>query len=141
MARSALPDPVLDGPRPDPPAPASEAVVLPAPRRRVRRRSPKRWLGIPAAVLGIVAILAGAPLLYALRGQSAPVQWRTLNGQGNNVGHPGWGVGDEPYRRLAVAWYADGVKKMYALPPARYISNRVFNDTGQNIFSENDVSQ
>jgi hypothetical protein len=30
---------------------------------------------------------------------------------------------------------------MYALPPARYISNRVFNDTGQNIFSENDVSQ
>jgi peroxidase len=26
-------------------------------------------------------------------------------------------------------------------PPARYVSNRTFNDVGQNLFSENDVSQ
>ena len=30
---------------------------------------------------------------------------------------------------------------MVAGPPTRYVSNRIFNDVGQNLFSENDVSQ
>jgi hypothetical protein len=88
-----------------------------------------------------VAVLAGGSALHALTKHRAPAQSRALNGDGNNVGHPSWGAADEPYRRVAAASYADGIKKMYALPPARYISNRIFNDDGQNLFSENDVSQ
>jgi peroxidase len=30
---------------------------------------------------------------------------------------------------------------MVSGPSPRYISNRVFNDVGQNLFSENDISQ
>ncbi len=37
--------------------------------------------------------------------------------------------------------YADGVARPVSGPPARRISNRVFNDIGQNIFSERSISQ
>jgi hypothetical protein len=37
--------------------------------------------------------------------------------------------------------YADGLGAMIAGPPARYVSNRIFNDLGQNLFSENGVTQ
>ena len=140
-ARDELPDLPIDLLRAGALTAPSETVGIPVPRRRVRRRSPARWLGIPAAVLGIVAVLAGASALHALTKHWAPAQSRTLKGDGNNVGHPSWGTADEPYRRVTAASYADGIKKMYALPSARYISNRVFNDRGQNLFSENDVSQ
>ena len=43
--------------------------------------------------------------------------------------------------RVAAPNYADGVAAMVSGPPSRYVSNRVFNDVGQNLFSENDVSQ
>jgi Animal haem peroxidase len=66
---------------------------------------------------------------------------RTLNGSANNLRHPDWGRANTPYVRVGRANYADGVQKMVAGPPARYVSNRIFNDLGQNIFSENDVSQ
>jgi hypothetical protein len=67
--------------------------------------------------------------------------WRALDGSGNNLHHPSWGKAGTPYPRVAQPNYADGVGSMVAGPPARYISNRVFNDLGQNIFSENDISQ
>ena len=37
--------------------------------------------------------------------------------------------------------YADGIAKPVGGPSARYVSNRVFNDTSQNLFSENGVTQ
>ena len=37
--------------------------------------------------------------------------------------------------------YGDGIGTMVSGPSPRAVSNRVFNDVGQNIFSENDVSQ
>ena len=37
--------------------------------------------------------------------------------------------------------YADGIGTVKPGPQPRYVSNRIFNDVGQNIFSENDVSQ
>src|SRR5262249_24307352 len=37
--------------------------------------------------------------------------------------------------------YAGGIGRMVAGPSPRYISNRIFDDVGQNIFSENDISQ
>ena len=118
--------------------PAAAPVALPAPRRRSRAR----WLGAAAALLLALGALA-AGVWYALikTDRGAAAQFRTLSGDGNNVDHPGWGAEDKPYRRIAGVSYTDGIKKMVPLPPARYISNRVFKDVGQNIFSENDVSQ
>jgi hypothetical protein len=66
---------------------------------------------------------------------------RSLDGSGNNVAHPEWGAAGTPYVRVARAKYADGVGSMSHGPSPRYVSNRIFNDTGQNLFSENRVSQ
>ncbi len=37
--------------------------------------------------------------------------------------------------------YADGIGEMVDGPSPRYVSNRIFNDRGQNVFSENGVTQ
>src|SRR4051794_13920545 len=66
---------------------------------------------------------------------------RTLDGSGNNAAHPHWGQAGTNYVRVAPPNYADGVSKMVKGPATRYVSNRVFNDVGQNLFSENEVSQ
>jgi hypothetical protein len=66
---------------------------------------------------------------------------RTLDGSGNNVAHATWGQAGTPYPRVGPANYADGVSAMQAGPPPRRISNRVFNDLSQNLFSENEVTQ
>jgi hypothetical protein len=66
---------------------------------------------------------------------------RSLNGSGNNKFHPNWGLSGQPYLRTAPADYADGKSAMADGPEPRYISNRIFNDTGQNIFSENGMTQ
>jgi hypothetical protein len=66
---------------------------------------------------------------------------RTLDGSGNNVAHPAWGQAGTQYLRVALPNYADGISQMVAGPSPRYISNRIFNDRGQNLFSENDISQ
>ena len=57
--------------------------------------------------------------------------------RGNNVAHPDWGQVGRPYLRVAPAAYADGVGTPVAGPPTRYVSNRVFADCAQNLFSEN----
>lgn len=64
-----------------------------------------------------------------------------LDGRGNNTQHPMWGAAGTPYLRVAKADYSDGKGSMPTTPSPRYISNRVFNDVGQNLFSENDASQ
>ncbi len=66
---------------------------------------------------------------------------RALDGSGNNIALPSLGQAGTAYTRVSGPNYADGVSTMIAGPSARYISNRIFNDRGQNIFSENDVSQ
>jgi hypothetical protein len=73
------------------------------------------------------------------RPQAAQV--RSLDGSGNNLQHPDWGEAGTPYLRVGSPNYADGAGAMVSGPPARYVSNRIFNDVGQNIFSENDISQ
>jgi Animal haem peroxidase len=72
---------------------------------------------------------------------SSQLSGRSLDGGGNNVRHPDWGRAGVPYLRVAPPNYADRVGQMASGPGARYVSNRIFNDTGQNIFSENGVSQ
>src|SRR5438094_2686008 len=66
---------------------------------------------------------------------------RTLDGSGNNARHPDWGSASTQYLRVGPARYADGVAAMVGGPPGRYVSDRVFNDVGQNLFSENGVTQ
>jgi hypothetical protein len=87
----------------------------------------------------IAVVLLGT--LAAGSASSVPVLVRTLDGSGNNLGHPDWGKAGTPYARVGPANYADGIGAMVAGPQPRYISNRVFDDTGQNLFSENGVSQ
>jgi hypothetical protein len=57
------------------------------------------------------------------------------------VRRPDWGKAGTQYLRVGRPSYADGVGAMATGPPTRYVSNRIFNDVGQNLFSENGVSQ
>ncbi len=65
----------------------------------------------------------------------------SLDGAGNNRGHPRWGTAYRAYARIAATSYADGMRRLTAGARPRYVSNRVFNDVGQNLFSENGVTQ
>jgi hypothetical protein len=86
------------------------------------------------AVFLVATVAAGS-------GASGPVGVRALDGSGNNLRHPDWGKAGTQYPRVAPANYADGTGRMVSGPSPRYISNRVFNDVGQNLFSENGISQ
>ncbi len=66
---------------------------------------------------------------------------RSLDGSGNNPSHPTWGAAGTEYLRVARPNYSDGVGGMVGGPSLRALSNRVFNDVGQNLFSENEISQ
>ena len=74
-------------------------------------------------------------------GRQRAFEVRTLDGSENNRAHERWGRAGTNYRRLAPAQYADGVASIVDGPSPRYVSNRVFNDIGQNVFSENAISQ
>ncbi|HST17266.1 MAG TPA: peroxidase family protein [Gaiellaceae bacterium] len=66
---------------------------------------------------------------------------RTLDGSDNNRDHSTWGEADTQYARSAPTNYPDGVGAIEGGPSPRKISNMIFNDLGQNIFSENGISQ
>ena len=65
---------------------------------------------------------------------------RSLDGTGNNLDDPGLGAAGTIYRRVATAEYADGVGEPETGPAERALSNRIFDDDNQNIFSENGVT-
>ena len=93
---------------------------------------------------GIVAVLVAVVLALAAAGAQAAVpdfEARTLNDWGNNQTHPEWGSAGSNYVRLAPARYADGTGAMVEGPNARYVSNRIFNSLGQDLFSERNDSQ
>ncbi|WP_460518707.1 peroxidase family protein [Flindersiella endophytica] len=69
------------------------------------------------------------------------IQVQSLDGSGNNAANPSWGQGGTQYARVAAANYADGRSAPVGGPNTRYISNRVFNDQAQNLFSEHNVTQ
>jgi hypothetical protein len=66
---------------------------------------------------------------------------RSLDGFGNNLAEPTQGQAGMPYPRIAPANYADGIGTPVGGPEPRYVSNRIFNDVSQNVFSERGVSQ
>jgi Animal haem peroxidase len=89
------------------------------------------------SIIGVILLAT----LAAGSGATVPAPLRTLDGSGNNLRHPDWGKAGTQYSRVAAATYANGIGTMVTGPSPRYISNRVFNDEGQNLFSENDISQ
>ncbi len=99
------------------------------------------------SVLAITAMVPagiGVPIWPAAPAVAAPctvIAVRTLDGSCNNLANPTWGQTNTPYLRVAPARYADGVSTPMSGPNARYVSNRVFNDVAQNLFSENHVTQ
>jgi hypothetical protein len=84
---------------------------------------------------GVAAIVGAGPVT------ADSFSGRTLDGSGNNVAHPTWGQAGTQYLRVARPNYADGIGQMVSGPSPRYTSNRIFNDVGQNLFSENNISQ
>jgi hypothetical protein len=89
----------------------------------------------------LTLVLAAAATIGAGPVSADSLSGRTIDGSGNNATHPAWGQAGTQYLRVAAPTYADGIGRMVSGPSPRYISNRIFNDVGQNLFSENDISQ
>lgn len=70
-----------------------------------------------------------------------PFEVQSLDGSGNNQANPEWGQTGRDYSRVAEPNYADGISEPVSGPNSRYVSNRVFNDSHQNLFSERSVTQ
>src|SRR2546423_7133077 len=111
------------------------------------RRRPRGFLRPPrrreVVLLTTVALLAASVTLLAGHGAEASLVFEpeTLNGSGNNQASPTWGQAGTKCIRVAPARYADGHSTMVAGPNVRSVSNRVFQDLGQNVFSEHRVTQ
>ncbi len=129
------------GPWGDGPGPGSEARMTTRTRTfpgRRRRRGLARIgmrIGVAAALIGVMATSAGAA------GPDVIGTARSLDGRGNNPINGNRGATNVEYRRQTPARYADGRGAPLTGPSPRRISNRVFNDVAQNLFSENRVSQ
>ena len=94
--------------------------------------------------IGAAAVAAAAALVLpgAASAQQTPLEEvRTLDGSNNNVANPDWGRTNTPYTRVAPPNYADGIQAPVGGPAPRRVSNRVFSDVAQNVFSENGVTQ
>ena len=88
----------------------------------------------------VLVVLASS----AFAGSGVPpgdLEIQSLDGSGNNLAHPTWGQAETNYLRAAPVRYADGIGVPVAGPNARYLSNRVFNDSGQRLLSGRRVSQ
>ena len=120
-----------------------------------RRASRQPRHGRPRRGRVLFTILVTAGLVLAGSATALSSQWwgrpsrsplssleaQRLDGNNNNRFHPDWGRAGTAYTRVAPARYADGHSAMVDGPNVRFISNRVFNDTSQNIFSEGRVTQ
>jgi hypothetical protein len=97
----------------------------------------------PGRLATIAAVVIASAIASGPAWADTPLSFelRTLDGGGNNLVHPSWGQAGTPYSRVAPANYGDGLSSLASGPSPRYTSNRVFNDTAQNIFSERNVSQ
>jgi len=119
------------------------------PHYRSKRRTRAAVVVFGALLLAAGTLIAGSPFASAGLGFEVQslfeVQSRfevqSLDGSGNNVAHPEWGKAGTNYIRVAPANYADGHSGVVDGPNVRYISNRVFNDLGQNVFSEHRNTQ
>jgi hypothetical protein len=86
-------------------------------------------------------VVAGGLIASATAEASTGFEYQSLDGTGNNRAHPEWGTAGAAYLRVAPARYADGIGVPVSGPNPRYVSNRVFNNTGQRLSSARGVSQ
>ena len=106
-------------------------------------RGRRRAAGLARGASRLVLLIA----LVVVTATSADAQTsfsftpRTLDGSNNNPFFPNFGRANVQYRRNANARYADGIARPVTGVSPRFVSNRVFNDTSQNLFSENNVTQ
>jgi hypothetical protein len=111
-----------------------------APHTRPRRRR----LLATVAVAGLVAAgtaITGSAVAQTNTPTQLPFEVQSLDGSGNNQANPDWGLAGNDYSRVADTRYADGIGEVVDSPNPRTISNRVFNDSHQNLFSERNVTQ
>lgn len=116
---------------------ALAAVIVLVPGAACTWSSPDPSVAAPEAVDTEGVAEDASEILASLFPNGVP----TLDGSGNNLRHPEWGRSNRPYSRVAEPRYADGMSSMVGGPSPRYVSNRVFSDVGQNVFSENGVTQ
>lgn len=68
-----------------------------------------------------------APAMLLVLAMPAAAEFRSIDGTGNNPGHPEWGSAGQTLRRLMPADYSDGVSEpwseLHGLPSAREVSN------------------
>jgi peroxidase len=105
---------------------------------------------LPASPFVVALVLAAAQAVAITGGASATqddtfgtqaiIEAQSLDGSNNNQANPTWGRANRPYSRFAPTRYVDGRSQPFGGPNSRAISNRVFNDVAQNIFSERDVT-
>lgn len=112
------------------------------PARLRRVRLPVVLLTAAATAL-VLSPLAAAPGDPPADGAGSGVLGavRTLDGRDNNERLPAAGQAGTAYLRIAPVSYPDGRGAIVPGPSPRYLSNRIFADNGQNIFSERDLSQ
>jgi hypothetical protein len=95
---------------------------------------------VGATVVALVLCVGGTLVSPGASAQLSQ-QTQSLDGSGNNRNRPDWGRAGTAYSRVAAAHYADGRSQPVSGPNARFVSNRIFNDANQNLFSENGISQ
>lgn len=112
-----------------------------------RLRSRKRPIIVTVIVLTILGTIGLTGTATADDGgvSDAPIlriwEVQSLNGVNNNPNSPHAGAAGDRYLRLGSTHYADGRSAQVSGPNVRNVSNRIFNDTNVNIFSERSVSQ
>jgi hypothetical protein len=74
-------------------------------------------------------------------GATLELEVRSLDGSGNNLSDPSLGQANTNYSRNTDTNYADGIGEPIEGPDPRFISNRIYSDQAQNLFSENGVTQ
>ncbi len=113
---------------------------------RIRRPRRRTLLGAFAALAVVGAIGLSSSAAADDGGVSdAPIlgvwEVQSLNGVNNNLLSPRAGAAGDLYLRIGGVRYTDGRSQPVGGPDARNVSNRVFNDTHVNVFSERGVSQ
>ncbi|WP_051797001.1 peroxidase family protein [Catenuloplanes japonicus] len=103
--------------------------------------SRKRWWTAVATAALVTTTVSAAPASARSGDPLRGVEWQSLDGSGNNKDRPDWGKAATEYPRVAPARYTDGVGAMVGGPSPRYVSNRIFNDAGQQLYSERGLSQ
>jgi hypothetical protein len=99
------------------------------------------------AALAIVGALGISDVASADDGgvSDAPIlgiwEVQSLNGINNNPNFPSLGAAGQRYLRIGPTRYADGRSQPVSGPNSRYVSNREYNDTNVNVFSERGVTQ